>query len=54
MESSLNKHTKTWVSSNIYEFIDPDTLVHYLVYQMRGITPRLNADGTIMIGINED
>ena len=39
------------------EFIDPDTGVHYLVYEnilyggrlMASITPRLNADGTIMV-----
>ena len=40
----------------MYEFIDPQTGVHYLVYSFDGgydgaggITPRLNADGTIMV-----
>lgn len=40
----------------MYEFIDPETGVHYWVYSkpvikggMGGITPRLNADGTIMV-----
>lgn len=44
-------------NDDIYEFIDPDTGVHYLVYNhyvggdagMGGITPRLNSDGTIMV-----
>lgn len=43
-------------NNDIYEFIDPDTGVHYLVYSrsapskgMGGITPRLNADGSIMV-----
>lgn len=41
--------------SNIYEFVDQDTGVHYLIYScklfnagMGGITPRLNPDGTVM------
>lgn len=40
---------------NIYEFVDQDTGVHYLIYScklsnagMGGITPRLNSDGTVM------
>lgn len=43
-------------NDDIYEFIDPDTGVHYLVYSrsapskgMGGITPRLNANGSIMV-----
>lgn len=40
-------------STGIGEYIDPETKVHYLVtyYQgtkMSSITPRLNADGTLM------
>ena len=40
----------------IYEFIDPDTGVHYWIYShksnnggMGGMTPRLNSDGTVMV-----
>lgn len=48
---------KEMYNDDIYEFIDPDTGVHYLVYShynggnagMGGITPRLNSDGTIMV-----
>lgn len=43
-------------NSDIYEFIDPDTGVHYWIYShkegyggMGGMTPRLNPDGTVMI-----
>lgn len=43
-------------NSDIYEFIDKETGVHYLIYShkagyggMGGITPRLNSDGSIMI-----
>lgn len=45
-------------NNDIYEFIDPDTGVHYLVYShaaaskgMGGITPRLNAGGSIMVDL---
>lgn len=37
---------------NIYDYVDPDTGVHYLVYcgyRKGGITPRLNPDGSIMV-----
>ena len=41
--------------SDIREFVDQDTGVHYLIYScklsnagMGGITPRLNPDGTVM------
>ena len=40
----------------IYEFVDEETGVHYLVFSRKssqsgagGITPRLNADGSVMI-----
>lgn len=44
-------------NSDIYIITDPETGVQYLVYSHRehldagmgGITPRLNADGTIMV-----
>lgn len=42
-------------NNDIYEFIDSETGVHYLIYSynagyagMGGITPRLNSDGSIM------
>lgn len=41
---------------DVYDFVDPDTGVHYLIYDRTtgyagkgGITPRLNADGSIMV-----
>lgn len=47
-------------SCDVYEYIDPDTGVHYLIYSskngyagMGGMTPRLNADGSLMIGEKE-
>ena len=51
------KGTTTDLSNNdIYEFIDPDTGVHYWVYShqegysgMGGMTPRLNSDGSVMV-----
>lgn len=43
-------------NKSIYEFVDPDTGVHYLICslfeesnKMSGITPRLNSDGTVMV-----
>lgn len=35
-------------NANVKEYIDPITRVHYLLYNS-GITPRLNADGSIMV-----
>lgn len=32
------------------EWIDTETGVHYFYCQLGGLTPRLNADGTIMVG----
>lgn len=37
---------------NVYEYIDDETGVHYLVFSSDfggGVTPRLNSDGTIMV-----
>ena len=31
-----------------YEFIDPDTGIHYWYLYKGGITPRLNSDGSVM------
>lgn len=51
-----NQSVKEMYNNNIYEFIDPDTGVHYWIYShsegysgMGGITPRLNSDGSIMV-----
>lgn len=42
--------------SDIYEYIDEETGVHYLIYSYTsmysgagGMTPRLNADGSVMV-----
>lgn len=55
-QSSDNGSTEKIYNSYIYEFVDPDTGVHYWVYSqqmgycgMGGITPRLKSDGTVMI-----
>ena len=34
--------------SYVYEFIDSDTGVHYLLSSRGGMIPRLNSDGSIM------
>lgn len=43
-------------SSDIYEFIDKETGVHYWIYShsgyhcgMGGMTPRLKSDGSVMV-----
>lgn len=39
-------------TNKVRDFVDPKTGVHYLLFERRyrgGITPRLNADGTIMV-----
>ena len=43
-------------NSDIFEFVDPDTGIHYWIYShkvgyggMGGMTPRLNSDGTVMV-----
>ena len=54
--SNEGSTSKIYNDDDIYEFIDPDTGVHYWIYSrtggyagMGGITPRLNSDGTVMI-----
>lgn len=32
------------------EWIDTETGVHYFYCQLGGLTPRLNADGTVIVG----
>jgi lipoprotein len=56
-ESKIQNYSS---NDGIYEFVDPDTGVHYLVYchglgnsGMGGITPRLNADGSVMVDKEE-
>lgn len=56
VQSSNDGSTTKIYNSDIYEFVDPDTGVHYWVYShkegyggMGGMTPRLNSDGTVMI-----
>ena len=46
---------------DIYEYVDPETGVHYLIYSNHvgrggagGMTPRLNADGSIMVDEKEE
>ena len=37
---------------NVYDYVDPDTGVHYLVYcgyRKGGIAARLNPDGSVMV-----
>lgn len=55
-ESETNQSVKEMYNDDIYEFIDPDTGVHYWIYShkagyggMGGMTPRLNSDGSIMV-----
>ena len=54
--NSTDNNIEKIYNSDIYEFIDPDTGVHYWIYShkegyggMGGMTPRLNPDGTVMI-----
>ena len=54
-ETSNSGATSNIYNNDIYEFVDPDTGVHYWIYShsegysgMGGITPRLNSDGSIM------
>lgn len=55
-EAEMEENEKTVDSKDslwVYEYIDPDTGVHYLLYDdgnSGGMTIRYNADGTIMVG----
>lgn len=49
VQCSDNGSTVEIYNSDIYEFVDPETGVHYLRSVRYGITPRLNSDGTVMI-----
>lgn len=55
-ESTDNKELAVMRYGDVYDFVNPDTGVHYLIYDRTtgyagkgGITPRLNADGSIMV-----
>ena len=54
-ETSNSGTTSKIYNSDVYEFVDPDTGVHYWIYShdtayggMGGMTPRLNSDGSVM------
>ena len=56
VETTKDNNIEKIYNSDMYEFIDPDTGVHYWIYShkagyggMGGMTPRLNPDGTVMI-----
>lgn len=56
VESDKSGLTTKINNNDVFEFVDPDTGVHYWIYShfdgqagMGGMTPRLNADGTIMV-----
>lgn len=52
-QPSSNIETLGKYSATVYDFVDEETGVHYLIYTMGGyrggITVRYNADGTIMV-----
>ena len=54
-ETSNSGTTSKIYNSDVYEFVDPDTGVHYWIYSsymgyagMGGMTPRLNSNGSVM------
>ena len=55
--SKIPNYSDNFISANVYDYVDPETGVHYLIFRdnhpngMGGITPRLNSDGTIMVDI---
>lgn len=56
VQQGTHGNTVKIYNDDIYEFIDPDTGVHYWIYShkvpyggMGGMTPRLNSDGTVMV-----
>ena len=56
VQSGDDGNTTKIKNSDIYEFVDPETGVHYWVYShkdgyggMGGMTPRLNSDRTVMV-----
>lgn len=55
-ETSQRNVVTDLYNSDVYDYVDPETGVHYLIYSrkncdagMGGITPRLNPDGSIMV-----
>lgn len=54
-QTSNSGTTSKIYNRDVYEFVDPDTGVHYWIYShaesykgMGGMTPRLNSDGSVM------
>ena len=47
-ESSESNSISKINGNYVYEFIDSDTGVHYLLFIKGGIIPRLNSDGSII------
>lgn len=47
-ESSESNSISKINGSYVYEFIDSDTGIHYLLSIRGGMIPRLNSDGSIM------
>lgn len=55
VKTSNSGETSKIYNDDIYEFVDPDTGIHYWIYShkagyggMGGMTPRLNPDGSVM------
>ena len=55
-ETSQRNVVTNLYNSDVYDYVDPETGVHYLIYShksynagMGGIAPRLNPDGSIMV-----
>lgn len=55
VKTSNSGATSKIYNDDIYEFVDPDTGIHYWIYShkagyggMGGMTPRLNPDGSVM------
>lgn len=55
VKTSNSGTTSKIYNDDIYEFVDPDTGIHYWIYShkagyggMGGMTPRLNPDGSVM------
>lgn len=54
-EENIEKTEDNKIKEDIYEYVDPDTGIHYWVYSHKSwvggtsaMTPRLNKDGSIM------
>ena len=48
-----NYVSRTLINGDMYEIIDPETKVHYLIfegYSKLGMAPRYDSEGNLMIG----